>query len=180
MQTTGPNGKMTVTVPPIGALLLEAANPIVLTSPPKPRVKVRLDLYTSLYAVNASVTGTQPLTIAFAVKRAHSSIWRRLDVGDSLALSRLPRSGEVQKGREAGSGRERTQPERQDRDIGRRHVPDAVPLSGRARGRPVRSRDGGTTVRRLRAWHRVTRLPRAGSRPGPVGRAARRSHRLAA
>jgi hypothetical protein len=29
------------------------------------------------------VTGTLPLTIAFAVKRAGSSAWRRLDVDDS-------------------------------------------------------------------------------------------------
>ena len=73
-QTTGANGKMTVTVPAVGALVLEAANPIPVSFPPKPVVKVAPDVYTSLIAVNASVTGPQPLTIAFAVKRAHSSV----------------------------------------------------------------------------------------------------------
>ena len=82
-QTTGASGKMTVTVPPIGAVVLEAANPIAVASPKKPLVKIRADLYTNFIAVNASVTGTQPFTIAFAVKRAHSSTWRRLDVDDS-------------------------------------------------------------------------------------------------
>ena len=82
-QTTGASGKMTVKVPAIGSLVLEAAKPIPVKAPPKPRVKVALDLYTNFFVVNASVTGTQPLTIAFAVKRAHSSIWRRLDVDDS-------------------------------------------------------------------------------------------------
>ncbi len=82
-QATGANGKMTVTIPAIGAVVLEAAKSIPVTAPPKPVVKVAPDLYTSFIGVNAKVTGSQPLAIAFAVKRAHSSIWRRLDVDDS-------------------------------------------------------------------------------------------------
>jgi glycosidase len=82
-QATGAGGKITVTVPAIGALLLQAAKPIGVTSPPKPQVKVVSDAYTNLFDVNARVTGTQPLTIAFAVKRAGSATWRRLDVDDS-------------------------------------------------------------------------------------------------
>jgi glycosidase len=76
-------GKLTVTVPALGALLLEAAQPIPVASTPKPLLKVGPDPFTSLIAVNGKVTGKQPLTIAFAVRRAHSKHWLRLDVDDS-------------------------------------------------------------------------------------------------
>jgi hypothetical protein len=80
---SGSDGKVTVTVPAVGALLLEAESQIPVSAPPTPQVKVAHDLYTRFFAVKASVSGSQPVTVAFAVKRAGSSTWRRLDVDDS-------------------------------------------------------------------------------------------------
>ena len=80
---SGAGGKLTVTVPAVGALVLEAASPIPVSAPPRPTVKVVSDAYTNLYDVTARVTGKQPLTVAFAWRRAGSSTWQRLDVDDS-------------------------------------------------------------------------------------------------
>ncbi len=81
--TSGANGKVTVTIPAVGALLLEAESQIAVSAPAKPQVTVGSDPYTNLFDVKARVTGKQPLTVAFAVRRAGSSHWLRLDVDDS-------------------------------------------------------------------------------------------------
>ena len=82
LQSTA-GGKLTVTIPAVGAVLLEAESQIPVSAPPKPLVKVASDPYTNLFDVTAKVSGKQPLTVAFAVRRPRSSTWRRLDVDDS-------------------------------------------------------------------------------------------------
>lgn len=80
---SAPNGRLTVTVPAVGALLLEAAKQFPVSAAPKPKLSVGGDGLTSFWAVRATVSGKQPLTVAFAVRRAGSSRWQRLDVDDS-------------------------------------------------------------------------------------------------
>ncbi len=81
--TSGSGGKLTVTVPAVGALLLEAAQPIPVSAPPKPQLKIGADAFTNLIDVTAKVSTNQPLDVAFALRPAGSSRWQRLDVDDS-------------------------------------------------------------------------------------------------
>jgi len=80
---SGSGRKVTVTVPAVGALLLEGQNTIPVGAPPKPVAKVVPDAYTNFFDVTARVTGTQPLTVAFAMRPLGTSQWHRLDVDDS-------------------------------------------------------------------------------------------------
>ncbi len=81
--SSGANGKLTVTVPAVGAVLLEAQKQFPVKRPGKPKLAVGGDYLSNFTVVKAKVSGHQPLTIAFAVRRAGSSHWVRLDVDDS-------------------------------------------------------------------------------------------------
>jgi hypothetical protein len=72
-----------VTVPAVGALLLEAAKQFPVARAPKPKLQVGGDGLSNLFVAKAKVAGRQPLTVAFAYRRAGSSKWKRLDVDDS-------------------------------------------------------------------------------------------------
>jgi len=76
------SGKVTVSVPATGALLYEAATPISVKAPAKPKLAVKADPLTSLWAATATVRGG-PVSVTFVVQRAGSSAWRRLDVDSS-------------------------------------------------------------------------------------------------
>ena len=77
------SGKLHVTVPAVGALLLEAASQFPVAHAPKPTLKIGGDALTNLFAAKAKVAGRQPLTVAFAYRRLGTSKWNRLDVDDS-------------------------------------------------------------------------------------------------
>jgi hypothetical protein len=77
------SGKLRVTVPAVGALLLEAANEFPVAGAPKPKLTVGADALTNLFVAEAKVAGRQPLTVAFAYRRLGTSQWKRLDVDDS-------------------------------------------------------------------------------------------------
>jgi glycosidase len=77
------SGKLTVTVPGLSAVLARAESPIPVTTPPRPRLSVGPDALSNLWQVSATVQGSQPLSVAFAVRRAGSRTWLRLDVDDS-------------------------------------------------------------------------------------------------
>jgi hypothetical protein len=81
--TSDAAGRLRVTVPAVGALLLEATKQIPASRPPKPLLHVAGDGLTNLWAVSAKIAGTAPVTVAFACRRAGSKAWRRLDVDDS-------------------------------------------------------------------------------------------------
>jgi alpha-amylase len=81
--TSDSGGKLHVTVPAVGAILLEAATPFPVSRAPKPTLKVGGDALSNLFVAKAKVSGRQPLTVAFAYRRAGSSKWTRLDVDDS-------------------------------------------------------------------------------------------------
>jgi alpha-amylase len=81
--TSDPAGRLTVTVPSEDALLLAAAEPIPQTPASPPRLVVRGDGLSSLWSVTARVGGSAPVSVAFAVRRAGSKTWTRLDVDDS-------------------------------------------------------------------------------------------------
>jgi hypothetical protein len=77
------NGTLRVTVPAVGALVLEATKQFPVGLAPKPKLQVAGDGLSNLCVAKAKVAGPQPLTIAFAFRRAGTSKWKRLDVDDS-------------------------------------------------------------------------------------------------
>ncbi|HET7571486.1 MAG TPA: alpha-amylase family glycosyl hydrolase [Gaiellaceae bacterium] len=79
---TDAKGAMNVTIPPEDALLLEAQQQIPVAKPPKPKLAVRGDPLTDLWAVTAGLDTSEPLTVAFAIQRG-SGGWKRLAIDDS-------------------------------------------------------------------------------------------------
>jgi hypothetical protein len=63
-------------------VLLKAQSPVPTAAPAKPKLTVRGDDLTSLWAARATVAGTQPVSVAFVVRRA-SGAWTRLAVDTS-------------------------------------------------------------------------------------------------
>lgn len=80
---SGPHAKVTVTIPPVSATLLEGMAQIGASPVPKVGLQVRSDPLSNLFVAQANAPYRQPLTIAFAYRRAGTSTWRRLDVDDS-------------------------------------------------------------------------------------------------
>ncbi|MDX6485943.1 MAG: hypothetical protein QOF43_1096 [Gaiellaceae bacterium] len=76
------SGRVTVDVPATGAVLFRASSTLPAVAPPKPKLVVKADDLTSLWAATATVSGTAPVSVAFVVKRA-SGAWQRLDVDTS-------------------------------------------------------------------------------------------------
>jgi glycosidase len=76
------NGRLLVTIPAVSGCLYKAQAPIALTAPPKPKLTIRGDDLTSMWAASATVAGTAPVSVAFLVRRA-SGAWQRLDVDTS-------------------------------------------------------------------------------------------------
>jgi glycosidase len=75
-------GRLTLTVPSADALLLEAVQQIPQAAVPRPRLVVGPDRLSNLVAATATVGGSAPVTVAFAIRRG-AGAWRRLDVDDS-------------------------------------------------------------------------------------------------
>ncbi len=75
------SGAITVPVNGLNAVLLEAETEIPASAPAAPKLSVRGDDLTSLWAVSATVSGNAPVSIAFAVRRG--SRWQRLAVDTS-------------------------------------------------------------------------------------------------
>jgi len=77
------SGRLTVTVPAVSAVLDKADTPIPTSPVSKPKLTVAADPLSNLFAATATVTGTAPVSVAFAVLRAGSHTWQRLDVDTS-------------------------------------------------------------------------------------------------
>ena len=76
-------GTLTVSVPAVGAVLLEAASTIPDHAAAAPKLAVKGDDLSNLWAATATVAGNRPVSVAFAVLRAGSHTWKRLDVDTS-------------------------------------------------------------------------------------------------
>jgi glycosidase len=81
--SSGADGTLAFDVPPIGAVVLEAASQIPSSSPPKPALKVARDKFSALWAASATVSGNPPVSVAFAIKRKASASWQLLAADDS-------------------------------------------------------------------------------------------------
>jgi glycosidase len=81
--TASSSGKLQVIVGADNATLLEADGTVFAAPAPTPRLSVGADSLSNLSAASATVTGTAPVSVAFAVQRAGSHTWQRLDVDTS-------------------------------------------------------------------------------------------------
>ena len=79
--SSGADGKVRLTLPPISSLLLRADGQLPAAPPGKPVLKAAPDDVTSLYRLSAAVRGG-PATVSFAIRRAAGD-WHRLAVDDS-------------------------------------------------------------------------------------------------
>jgi len=75
-------GKLKITIPAVGAVLYEARGSVFSAPPPKPKLRVGADLLSGLKVATATVSGTAPVSVAFAWRTAGGS-WQRLDVDTS-------------------------------------------------------------------------------------------------
>ena len=81
--TSGPDGRLALELPPASAVLLRAGADLPVSAPPAPVLKVSADDLTSMFRASATVATSQPLSVAFAVRRGAGGAWRRLAVDDS-------------------------------------------------------------------------------------------------
>jgi glycosidase len=93
---TDANGRMSLVVPALGAVLLKADATIPVSAPAKPKLAVKGDALTSMWAATATVGGTQPVSVAFLVRRA-SGAWQRLDVDTSPPFRGFIETGRFRK-----------------------------------------------------------------------------------
>jgi glycosidase len=76
------DGTMTLTLAPLSATLLKAGRIVPVVPAQAPTLKVSGDPYTNLWQVGATVSGSAPVSVAFAVQRA-SGRWARLAIDDT-------------------------------------------------------------------------------------------------
>ena len=81
--TSGSDGRLALELPPASAVLLRAGADLPVSAPPAPVLKVGADDLTSMFRASATVATSQPLSVAFAVRRGTGGLWRRLAVDDS-------------------------------------------------------------------------------------------------
>lgn len=81
--TSAANGRVTVDVPALSALLLRAGADLPERGAARATVRVTPDEISSLLRVSAAVSTLDPLAVTFAIRRAGAASWTRLGVDDS-------------------------------------------------------------------------------------------------
>jgi glycosidase len=77
----GAGTSLTLSIPPVSAVVARPAGAIPAAAPPAPTLKAGPDSISSYYALTAGTAG-RPVTVAFAVRKGNGT-WRRLAVDDS-------------------------------------------------------------------------------------------------
>jgi len=75
-------GKLTLSLPPLTAVLLRADTALPPRAPVRPVLAVRPDQLTNLVQARATVATLEPVSVAFAVKRGNGR-WTRVAADDS-------------------------------------------------------------------------------------------------
>ncbi len=95
---SGADGKLVVSVPPLSAVLLKADASLPKRAAPKPVLKFGADpLSGNLDVVSAKVATSDPVSVAFAVRRG-SGPWTRIAVDDSPPYRGFLEPGRYRKG----------------------------------------------------------------------------------
>jgi glycosidase len=79
---TGANGRVTLRVPPLSALLFRAASDLPRRGAARLTLRAGADLYTNMLRLTATAGTLDPLDVTFAVRRAGSKSWRRIAADD--------------------------------------------------------------------------------------------------
>ena len=80
--TTSANGRVTLRVPPLTALLHRANADLPERGAARLTLRAKPDLYTNLLRVTATPATADPLSVTFAVRRAGATEWKRVAVDD--------------------------------------------------------------------------------------------------
>jgi glycosidase len=79
---SGSDGSLTITVPATSSILLEAGSPITVTTAAAPALKIGRDSGSALWRLGATVAGSAPVSVGFAVWRKTGG-WGRVAADDS-------------------------------------------------------------------------------------------------
>ncbi|MFL5961554.1 MAG: alpha-amylase family glycosyl hydrolase [Gaiellaceae bacterium] len=77
------SGNLTLTIPPVSALVAVPSTAMPKVAPPKPILTARTDDLTSYYRLGVAGTGTALVSVAFAIRR-RGGAWQRVAIDDSL------------------------------------------------------------------------------------------------
>jgi hypothetical protein len=94
------SGNLTLTIPPVSALVAVPSTTLPKTGPSKPRLTTGSDELTSYYRLTASAGGA-PISVAFAIRR-RGGAWQRVAIDDTapyrafLTPSRFKRREKVE------------------------------------------------------------------------------------
>ena len=80
--TGSTSGDLTLTIPPVSAVVAVPSTTIPKAGPPKPAITARADDLTAYYRLGVTGTGSAPVSVAFAIRR-HGGPWQRLAIDDS-------------------------------------------------------------------------------------------------
>jgi glycosidase len=80
--TSAGSARVTLSIPAISSALFAASAPIAIPAPAAPAVRVGGDTLSNMWRVSATVKGTAPVSVTFAVRRG-SGAWKRLAADDS-------------------------------------------------------------------------------------------------
>ena len=75
-------GDLTLTLPPVSALVAVPSTALPKAPPPKPTLTTRADDLTAYYRLGATTKGATTLSVAFAIRRRGGS-WQRVAIDDS-------------------------------------------------------------------------------------------------
>jgi hypothetical protein len=76
-------GRLTVSVPPLAAVLFRAAATLPARTPPAATVRVAADDLTALEEVRATVATADPVTVTFAMRGPKAARWTRIGIDTS-------------------------------------------------------------------------------------------------
>ena len=79
---TDASGRLAFVVPPLSAVVLRADSDLPTRGAVRAALRVGADRFTNLKAVTAAITGGDPASVTFAVRRKRSATWKRLGVDD--------------------------------------------------------------------------------------------------
>jgi alpha-amylase len=79
---TDASGRLTLLVPELSAVVLRADAELPRRGPARTTLRYRADRFTNLKVLTAAVTGRDPVSVTFAVRRKSASAWKRLGVDD--------------------------------------------------------------------------------------------------
>ena len=75
-------GNLTLTIPPVSALVAVPSATLPKAASARPKLVARADDLTSFYRLEATGTGSTPVSVAFAIRR-HGGAWQRVAIDDS-------------------------------------------------------------------------------------------------